>query len=654
MVQRYSRSPRWAFVLLAVVALALVGLNVPTTQQIASAQPLLPPVRPAPDWSASHAAGQLLVKLADFSLLGAQSLQAQTGLPILRSIPQLGIVVIAADGAATGEALAATAARLELQRNVEWVEPNYTFALDLVPNDPSYASRQATYMNRMEMPAAWDYTTGQPGVVVAVLDTGVDLTHPDLAGNIWTNPLEIPTNLIDDDGNGFVDDVYGWNFASNNNAVADDYGHGTHVAGIAAAAINNATGIAGMAGGAKIMAVKVFYPPPSVIGTYEDLIRGIVYATDNGARVINMSLGATSYSLGEEAAVDYAWEHGVVVAAAAGNSGRDIVHYPAAHPNAMAVAATDAGDNRASFSNWGDFVDIAAPGVSVYSTVRFGGYSTMSGTSMATPHVAGLAALLFSLNPQLTNTQVRTLIEQNADDLGGKGWDPYYGYGRINGRKALAAVAPPPQPSPSPTPHAPLVEWPEGCRDLFADGDFEEGLGGWQAAGTWAVDTGRAYSGTHAVHFTGGPDAKGVLTRTLDLAAGARAAGTFPHEATLWFAYRIENQDHGFGTSPDMPFDDLLTAEFRAPEGEVITSLLRTGNSADTASSGLPWDRYVYRMRPADLVSIGMLGKVDLVFHAVNDADSLPTDFWVDAVRLCVTWGEPPPLHIRYLPLILN
>ena len=238
----------------------------------------------------------------------------------------------------------------------------------------------------------------------------------------------------------------------------------------------------------------------------------MIYAADNGARVINMSLGATSYSRGEEAAVDYAWNHGAVVVASAGNTGNtglSTYHYPAAHRNVIAVAATDASDNRAGFSTFGDFVDVAAPGASIYSTLRSGSYGYMSGTSMASPHVAGLAGLLFSLNPQLTNAQVRELIEKNVDDLGATGWDPYFGNGRINARKALAAVAAPPQPSPTPTPHLPLAEWPPGCQDLVPDGSFEMGLGAWQAGGAWTVDATQAYSGTKAAHFTGVPNASG-------------------------------------------------------------------------------------------------------------------------------------------------
>jgi hypothetical protein len=364
-----------------------------------------------------------------------------------------------------------------------------------------------------------------------------------------------------------------------------------------------------------------------------------------------MSLGATSYSRGEEAAVDYAWAHNVVVVAAAGNQASNIYHYPAAHEHVMAVAATDVNDQRASFSNWGDFIDVAAPGSSVYSAYRYGNYGPMSGTSMASPHVAGLAALILSRNPQLTNAEVRALIEANADDLGAAGWDRIFGHGRINGRKALVAVPPAPQPSPSPTPHPPLVEWPAGCQDLILDGDFESGLEQWQAAGAWSVDTSRAFSGTHAVHFTGGPNAQGVLTRTLTLPRNTQpVTDTIAREAILWFANRIENQDQGMGSTPQMPFDDWLVAEFHMSDGKLIGSLLRTGNSADTASDGLPWDRYLYRLQPADLAPLTAFGTIELVFTASNDADSYPTDFWIDAVRFCATW---PPLRY-YFPLVLN
>jgi subtilisin family serine protease len=626
----YSRIP-WTRRLMALAALFLILAAAPAQNSLAQDRIA---AQNTPDWTAPRAPGQLLVKLSDASQVTAATLAAQTGMAVQNTIPQLGIVVVEVPGAGTNEALATTAAALEANPAIEWAEPNYIFTVDsadLVPNDPYYATTQATYLGRLQMPGAWGYTTGQPAVVIAILDTGLMMGHEDLRGGVWTNSDEIPANGVDDDNNGFVDDINGWNFPDANNHIYDDYGHGTHVAGIAAARINNGIGIAGMAGGATIMPVDVFNYG---IGTYEDLIQAIIYATDNGARVINMSLGATSYSRGEEAAVDYAWNHGVVVVAAAGNTGRNTYHYPAAHRNAIAVAATDATDKRAGFSTFGDFVDIAAPGVSVLSTLMSGGYGGMSGTSMATPHVAGLAALIFSLNPQLTNAQVRELIETNVDDLGAAGWDPYFGSGRINAGKSLAAATPPP-----------LSEWPAGCLDLIADGGFETGLGSWQASGAWAVDATRAYAGTGAAHFTGGPNATGALRRTLRLVP---AAGAFPKEATLWFAYRIENQDTGWGSSPEAPYDDWLTAEFRSIDGSRVSSLLRTGNSADTANDGLPWDRYLYRMQPADFRPLAALGTVDLIFAAGNDADAQPTSFWIDGVRLCVS----PPPYRHFLPML--
>ncbi|MGC8780470.1 MAG: S8 family peptidase [Anaerolineae bacterium] len=614
--------------------------------------------RPTPDWTAPHVPGQLLVKLADFSPDRAARFAATSGLKVRRTIPQLGIAVLEATDAPENPGrdrgdgpLAAIAAGLAASSEVEWVEPNYyTFVLDLIPNDPGYANQSLYLGTRLEMPAAWERTMGRPEVVIAIIDTGVDLNHADLAAGIWTNPLEISDNGLDDDGNGYVDDVHGWNFAQNNNQVADDYGHGTHVAGIAAARTNNGVGIAGMAGAATIMPIKVFPPPPNVIGTYEDLILGIIYAADNGARVINMSLGATSYSRGEEAAVDYAWARGAVVVAAAGNLGSNVYHYPAAHPNVIAVAATDGSDQRAGFSNWGDFVDVAAPGVYVFSTLRGNSYGWLSGTSMASPHVAGLAALILSANPQLSNAEVRRIIEQNADDLGTVGRDPYFGHGRINGRKALAAVGSPAQPGPTPTPSPPLSAWPAGCRDLITDGDFETGPGDWQLTGAWTIDATRAYSGVRAMHFVGGPGATGAFTRTLILTRETDHSATDPLGATLWFAFRIENQDRGMGSTPQMPFDDWLTAEFRTTDGKPIMSLLRTGNSADTASSGLLWDRYFYRLQVDDLLRLSAFGTVQLVFAAGNDADELPTDFWVDAVRFCAA-GLP---RRYYFPLFLN
>ncbi len=650
---------------LVVIAALVAALIVLAIWPAAAVIPPAPaPAEPA-DWAAPHVAGQLLVKLpaaggattaaADPPILvasdkywGIEARLAAAGVRVLRAIPQLGLALVEAPAALSGEAaqadatLAAVAADLADRGLVEWAEPNYTFELDFVPNDPDYASRQSPYLSRLQMPAAWDFTVGAPQIIIAIVDTGVDLTHEDLRKGIWTNPGEIPGNGLDDDLNGFVDDVHGWDFADDDNVPDDDYGHGTHVAGIAAARLNNGIGVAGMAGGAMIMPVDVF--PTAGYGAYDDLILAMIYATDNGARVINMSLGATSYSRGEEAAVNYAWSHDVVVVAAAGNTGRNSYHYPAAHPNAIAVAATDAADASVGFSTRGDFVDVAAPGLSVWSTYKYNRYSYMSGTSMATPHVAGLAALVLSFNPALNPDEVRALIEDNADDLGAAGWDIVFGHGRINARRTLAAVNPRPGPTPSPTPgsSAPLPEWPVGCQDLIADGGFEAGLGLWQVSGDVAVDTTRAYAGSRAAHFRGGPNTRGTLTRTVTLPA-------WPVDATLFFPFRIENQDQGWGSTPQAPYDDWFTAELRTPDGRVVSSLLRTGNSADTATDGLPWDRYLYRMGLYEWRGRWQGGQMALVFSAANDADNLPTDVWIDAVRLCVKSGRG-----LFLPLFLT
>jgi subtilisin family serine protease len=623
--------PRSAARLLGLVLFALAVIGIPTALGAGDAPPGV-----APDLSAPHVPNQLLVKLAP----GAGALQAAGGMQVVGAIPQLGLAVVET---APGADLAAAAADLAEAPDVEWAEPNYIFRLDSVPNDPYYRTKQSVDakgnyidlgypLGLMQMPSAWDYTTGRPEVVIAILDTGVDKTHPDLAGGIWTNQAEVDGDEgVDDDGNGFVDDVNGWDFADNDNLPDDDYGHGTHVAGIAAARINNGIGIAGMAGGCTIMPVDVF---SGGIGTYDSLIRAIIYATDNGARVINMSLGATSYSRGEQAAVDYAWSHGVVVVASAGNNGRDISFYPAAHAHAIAVAGTTASDGWSGY-NHGDYVDVAAPGTSVYSTLPGNSYGWKSGTSMAAPHVSGLAALVLSRNPDLTPDQVRGLIEQNAKDLGATGWDPYFGHGRINGFRTLSHTTPNPNPSPTPPPGPPLEIWPAGCPELIPDGNFEAGFGGWQTAGSVEITDTLAYSGALSVTFPGAPGSRGVLTRTIEMPST-------PITGTLWFAYRIDREDFGFGTSSLFPFDDWLTVDLRSQDGKTVQSLLRTGNTADTSNAGLEWDQFLYRMQPVDFATLDGTSTVELVFSAGNDDDGLLTHFWVDEVRFCAAGTDNP------------
>jgi len=311
------------------------------------------------------------------------------------------------------------------------------------PNDPGWTQQWGP--QQIGAPLAWSVTVGNTATVIAVVDSGVTLSHPDLVDRLWVNAGEIPANGLDDDGNGQADDVWGWHFyhwwdgqayaPGENNLVIDDLGHGTHVAGIAGATVNNGVGIAGIAGGCRLMAVKVL--DQYGVGWYSDIAAGIVYAVDNGARIVNLSLGGSSPSEALQASVDYAHARGVLVVAAAGNDGGAVL-YPAACQHALAVAATDRDDQHPSFSNHGPEVDVAAPGVDIYSTWPWrDGYFTKSGTSMAAPHVAGLAALIWSQHPDYTPDQVQQCITQTALDVGPPGWDEYAGWGRIDAGRAV-------------------------------------------------------------------------------------------------------------------------------------------------------------------------------------------------------------------------
>jgi subtilisin family serine protease len=348
---------------------------------------------------------------------------------------------------------------LQQDPDVAFVELNYAVrAMEtgaFTPNDPGWANQWGPV--KIEAPTAWDVTTGISDVVVAILDTGVQLDHGDLAENLWTNPGEIPGNDIDDDGNGKTDDVWGWRFfhkregtdfvSGEDNIVADDDGHGTHVAGIVAARINNSLGVAGIAGGSRLMTVKVVDVDTG--GWYSDLAQGIVYAVDNGARIINLSLGAPWPSETLQAAVDYAHARGVVLVAASGSNGGAVL-YPGACEHVLAVAATDQSDDWVPLSNYGPEVDVAAPGAYIYSTGWAGasggcatGYCYKSGTSMATPHIAGLTALIWSARPDLASVQVMGVVTATAVDVNEHtlpGRDEYVGWGRIEASGSISAA----------------------------------------------------------------------------------------------------------------------------------------------------------------------------------------------------------------------
>jgi subtilisin family serine protease len=340
-----------------------------------------------------------------------------------------------------GESTESLRERYRNDPDVEYAEPNLIVRAQALPNDPLLwnlwglnNTGQSGGQAGADISAfsAWDLQTGSNSVLVADIDSGVDRTHPDLAANIWTNPGEIPGNGKDDDGNGYIDDVHGWNFIGNDNNPADDYGHGTHTAGILGAVGNNGVGVVGVAWRTKIMPVKFIGVDGT--GTIADAASAVLYAVQMGAKISSNSwgcLGADCFSQTFQDALTTAGQQGMLFVAAAGNDGSNndgLPFYPCdyALPNVVCVAATDQSDNRAVFSNYGaSTVDLGAPGVSVLSTVPAGscalcdpsGYRRLDGTSMATPYVAGVAALALSQFPTLTTAELKTVILGSVDPI---------------------------------------------------------------------------------------------------------------------------------------------------------------------------------------------------------------------------------------------
>jgi type VII secretion-associated serine protease mycosin len=302
--------------------------------------------------------------------------------------------------------------------DVAFAEPHFLYMTNESdePNDLLYAKYQWN-LPAIETIPGWDVTRGSEDVVVAVIDTGVDINHPDLKGRT----------------------AEGINIVSQQNDPLDDVGHGTHVAGIISALVNNREGVAGISWYNKIMPVKVL--DETGAGTTYSVAQGIIWAADHGAKVINMSLGNYADAQFLHDAIRYAFDKDVVLIAASGNDNTERPGYPAAYPEVFAVAATDSKQQKASFSNYGDYIDAAAPGVNIASTYPDNHYAALSGTSMASPHVTALAALIRSANPLLKNTEVMDIMRQTAIDLGDRGKDKYYGYGQIDIVKAVSQAA---------------------------------------------------------------------------------------------------------------------------------------------------------------------------------------------------------------------
>jgi thermitase len=387
--------------------------------------------------------GRLLVKFrGDVSASVVGSLQAQYGATHVRDLLNDEVSVWQVP---QGQEIA-IAAQLSGMPEIEYAEPDYVYRAFFDPNDP-YLYRQWAH-NVIHSKAAWDITAGSASTIIAIIDTGIDETHPDLSGKIV-----YPYDFVDDDSN-----------------PHDTNGHGTHVAGIAAAWGNNSTGAAGLDWTARIMPLRVLNTLGS--GYTSDIVDGITWAYQHGAHVINMSLGGTTYSQSMQDAINAAHAAGSLVVAAMGNCRvknsscptANPISYPAAYNNVMAVAATGPGDTYSYFSQYGAHCDIAAPGgemsylhdsdgiystmptYSVWLTAYYGyyqNYDYLQGTSQATPYVAGLAGLVRALSPSLTPDEIQAIIQNTATDLGTAGWDQTYGYGRIDAQAALQAFMPP-------------------------------------------------------------------------------------------------------------------------------------------------------------------------------------------------------------------
>ncbi|GAA0871608.1 S8 family peptidase [Gangjinia marincola] len=354
---------------------------------------------------------------------------------------------------------------------VNYAEPNYQAKGAgqqlITPNDEFFYNRQwglfndgtfslspATEDADIDIEAAWDISTGDPNLVVAVLDTGLRMQHPEFSGRIWINEDE-SNDGNDTDNNGYIDDSFGgWDFVNGDNDPTDDQGHGTNVTGIALATGNNTSGYAGINWQSKIMSLKVLDEDNS--GFYSDMIEGIYYAVNNGASVINMSLGGSGFSTSMQNAVNYAYDNGVIIVACMMNENNDVTYYPAGFDKTIAVGSTNPNDERSepffwnpnSGSNYGDHIDLVAPGNYMWglrydSDTNYNSY--WGGTSQATPLVAGVVSLILSHDNTKSYDEIYDLIRFGAEDQVGnaldvEGWDPYYGHGRLNAENTMGSL----------------------------------------------------------------------------------------------------------------------------------------------------------------------------------------------------------------------
>jgi len=358
--------------------------------------------------SGASTKGELLLKFKPgVSQLCKERILSSLALEVLDEIPQIETLVVSVPQ----DALFHVESALSHNPMIDSVEENRQIPPSAIPNDPYFGSEW--HLTQISAPQAWDVSTGNANVIVAVLDSGVDPSHPDLASKL----------------------LPGYNFNDNNDNTTDVYGHGTMVAGVAAAVTNNSRGVAAIAWQSSILPIRV--TDTGGYTTYSLLAKGLTYAADKGAKTAIMSFliyGGSALS----SAAKYFMDKGGLAVAAGGNTGTN--QSDPDNPYILSVSATTSTDSLATFSTCGPYIDLSAPGVSIMTTVRGGGYGSASGTSFSAPLTAGLASLIFSANPTLTPYQVEQILESTAVDLGTPGYDIYYGWGRINASKALSAA----------------------------------------------------------------------------------------------------------------------------------------------------------------------------------------------------------------------
>jgi subtilisin family serine protease len=521
-----------------------------------------------------HQPGELLVRFAGPSTAAARAdAVADLDATVVQRLPLSGLVRVRLE---PGVSVEAAEAAFERRPEVRNAEPNHVYGIDVLPNDVAFGSlwglHQASDAD-IDAPEAWDVTTGSDAVTVAVVDTGVDYNHADLQANIWLN--DDPVDGVDNDGNGKVDDLRGWNFFANTNDPADDYDHGTHVAGTIGARGNNGEGVTGVNWRVKLMPLKA--AGPDGLFPAHAIIQSFQYACANGAKVINGSFGGGGGNELIQNAIDAC--PGSLFVFSAGNGGNDGVgdnnetapHYPCNYPspNVVCVAASDSNDTRASFSNFGiNSVDVAAPGEGILSTIPGDDYDIFDGTSMATPHVAGAAALVLADRPTLTAVELRRALLLAADAK-----DSFKGLvatgARLNVRRSLSQE----------------VTAPAGLAAQSASPSFNSWSNVNTAVASWGGATDA--SGIDGYSFAWSPDATFSPDEVKDVEENVMSTSTTLPDGRHWFHVRARD---GVGNWNDVVhLGPFLVDTFPPTRPTLSSPTHRTGVASPDRTVEINW-----------------------------------------------------------------